>query len=104
MRFSHIVSLSLLSVLLMWGTAAYGQTPGVGGVSDAEQPQVTQIIVEGNEHVSQDRIVLGFGLPWIVYIFSDIVFGGLEFVSDNRLQPQFFRKTRFITFLRRGFL
>ncbi len=62
MRFSHIVSLSLLSVLLMWGTAAYGQTPGVGGVSDAEQPQVTQIIVEGNEHVSQDRIVLGFGL------------------------------------------
>ncbi len=61
MRFSHILSLSVLSVLLMWGAAAQGQTSGVGEVSGAGQPLVTEITVEGNEHVSEDRIILGFG-------------------------------------------
>ena len=58
MRLSYITCLTVLSALLLWGAVAQGQTPAaVGG-----QPQVSEIVVEGNAHVSQDRILLGFGL------------------------------------------
>jgi len=60
-RFSHIVSLTVLTALLLCGAAAQGQMPVVGDGSVAGQPRVTEITVEGNEHVSQDRVVLGFG-------------------------------------------
>ncbi len=61
MRFSHIMSLSVFSALLLWGAVAQGQTPSVGGVSTTGQQRVTEITVEGNEQVSKDRVVLGFG-------------------------------------------
>ncbi len=63
MRFSNIVCLTVLSASLLWGAVAQGQEPAAAleGGAVADQPRVMEITVEGNEHVSQDRILLGFG-------------------------------------------
>ncbi len=61
MRIRSLVCSAVFSALLLWGAVAHAQAPSAA-VETFDGPRIAEIVVEGNELVSRDRVLLGFGL------------------------------------------